>query len=560
MIRPFNQRPSAQVLYFAIVFVVIYLTVGGIYYEGAADSVFQTFIYGTFNNGSNALPDTFGCFTLVSYGLNFLHHYFPGFNWYDGLQLLMLFAATARILKLLLFDEQLTQREATITIILAPIIMGVFFRPVEFTKTSILISAAGLIGIYKSNKKHIVLGDLFLFSIGLLIRIEGGLLAFFIISIFFFCSHWGGAGNYKHWLTRALYTLIPIVVTCLILNLPKTGEETYYKSIRPYEYALTDFDRDKAAVTLTNAEDSAIFHGCVNFFFADSSHSNLYFFKKIGLLEFDKTPVSLVNRLYQLRVESWKWTKYLDILLSIKWLLFVWIISVIYFIPRNFIGFKVFCVNAACFLLLTMLSLWLKPEEHLIAPGIALLILLNILLLNGSGILQQTNRILLISACLVLVGLSAGEMLRQIERTREENTRVIYYNEIAKTLAKNRQDCILLNIGSWDEAHHKMFDENMYAKLNNAYVIDGAILYFNESYQHMLAQLTGSKEFIKQWEYFADKQPCIFVSSEKRMEIILHYVNTVYKKKYTAKIVHSFYSAEQGDKSLSLFRIESNNH
>ena len=109
MIRPFNQRPSAQVLYFAIVFVVIYLTVGGIYYEGAADSVFQTFIYGTFNNGSNALPDTFGCFTLVSYGLNFLHHYFPGFNWYDGLQLLMLFAATARILKLLLFDEQLTQ-------------------------------------------------------------------------------------------------------------------------------------------------------------------------------------------------------------------------------------------------------------------------------------------------------------------------------------------------------------------------------------------------------------------------------------------------------------------
>ena len=111
----------------------------------------------------------------------------------------------------------------------------------------------------------------------------------------------------------------------IFVNIPKTPEEAYYLKIRPYEFALTDFDRGSAEVYLQSKEDSVIFNSCVNFFFADSAKCNLPFFEKIGVIPLDKTPSSLARRILHFQFQQNKIKVFLEILKDLKWLLLLWI-------------------------------------------------------------------------------------------------------------------------------------------------------------------------------------------------------------------------------------------
>jgi hypothetical protein len=131
-----------------------------------------------------------------------------------------------------------------------------------------------------------------------------------------------------------------------------------------------------------------------------------------------------------------------------------------------------------------------------------------------------------------------------------------YYNYISDCINKNSSCNRVFNIGTWDEAHHKLFQRNLFSGLPNTYVLDGAILYFNGSYQRSMESVTGSRIFVDQWQYFV--KPCnVFVCSSKRMNILLRYLNVIYGKHYEPESILQFGPSPPGVDAPEVFRIES---
>ncbi len=537
--------------------VILYLTFGGIYYEGALDTVIQTYVYGLFSGGSNAMPDTFGLFVLLATPLNFFYRLFPTINWYDCFQAIILGACVCWLINTLILYEK---HEKLTSLFLGALffvtIVSRILQPVELTKTAMLVAAISLIEVYRAKAfaRYFIFGTFFLLA--LLMRVESGLLVFAIAAPFFFMDADIDSGEYKRWLQKTLFLSILIGGVSLLVNFPKTSEEKYYLQIRPYEYSLTDFDREQAVVKLQNREDSVIFRSCVNFFFADSSRCNLAFFNKIGLLQFDKTPGSMVGRLQSISIPNTKWHSFIEVLKAVKWMLLILLCLCIQISASKFYRIRILIANFFALVLLCFLSLWLKPEEHVIAPALAILILLNLIWIRQHP--YNISRALNLFITIAAMGFVSIEMYGQFHRMKHQREEYAYYDYVGNYLQNHKIENYLLNIGSWDEAHHKMFDQNKFAELPNAYVIDGAILYFNGGYQKLMKNTTGSAKFIDQWQYFIDRKGSVFVSSEKRIAMLLEYMNVVYHQNYRAQRILHFNPADENQqyKALGLFVVK----
>jgi hypothetical protein len=84
--------------------------------------------------------------------------------------------------------------------------------------------------------------------------------------------------------------------------------------------------------------------------------------------------------------------------------------------------------------------------------------------------------------------------------------------------------------------------------------LDGAKLYFNRAHQRLIDSVTGTNLFIGQYEYFVQHR-AVFVSSKARMDLIVQYLNIVYKKQYSMICTKEFPSALFPEQSLGLFMI-----
>ncbi len=536
--------------------VVLYLTFGGIYYEGALDTVIQTYVYGLFSGGSNAMPDTFGLFVLLSTPLNFLYRLFPTINWYDCFQAIILGACVCWLIKtLILYEKHENLTSLFLGALFFITIVSRILQPVELTKTAMLVAAISLIEVYRAKTfaRYSLFGIFFL--VALLMRVESGLLVFAIVAPFFFMDVTATGGRYKGWVQKTIFLSLLVGSVSLLVNIPKTPEEEYYLKIRAYEYSLTDFDREQAVVKLQNREDSVIFRSCVNFFFADSSRCNLAFFNKIGLLQFDKTPGSMVDRLQSISIPHTKWHSFIEVLKAVKWLLLILLCLLIQISASKFYSVRILIANLYALALMCFLSLWLKPEEHVVAPALAVLILLNLIWIRQHS--HNTSRALNLFITIAAIGFISKEMYGQFHRMKHQRDENAYYNYVGNYLQMHSAENYLLNIGSWDEAHHKMFAQNNFAGLPKAYVIDGAILYFNGGYQKLIKNTTGSTKFIDQWQYFIDRKGSVFVSSEKRMAMLLEYMNVVYHQNYKAQRILQFNPADESQqkKALGLFVV-----
>jgi hypothetical protein len=533
---------------------VLYLFFSGLYYETTDDGICKNYIAGWYSGGSNALPDTFGCYVLISGFLNWLYNHFPGISWFDIFHFSFLSLGFILLLRLFFFNRNVPDKIGYLFLatLITITIAGVFFVPVEFAKTTIFLSGLSMIEIYRKQKTGLVAAVFFLllFFIGLLMRIEAALLGFVITSSFFLSI----STDFRWWLRKSIPPFLLVILVSLLVNFPKTKEEEYYLKIRAYEYAITDFDRANTTVRLRTEKDSVIFAACTHFFFADSANCNVEYFKKIGIAQFDKTPVSILNKLIQFKIDAGKVDQLFAVFFHLKWLLCLFLISLIgiqYLHPdRN----KLLLANIFGFCLLVFISIWLKPEDHVIYPVITLLLLLNIYFLKqevaSKGIPHKTYVLIIPFICFL-----SGELLCQYQRASREKERSGYYSSIALYLKNHPVGHTILNIGCWDQANNKLFQANGFAILPNAYLLDGGILYFNQGYQDMMRKTTGKEDFLGQWEYFIYNKGSIFVSSQKRMDLILSYMNTVYHKKYTLVRSKEFNASFSGTEPLALFQI-----
>lgn len=555
----YNYKFSSQSLQRYLWFfpLMICLVYEGVFYENTNDTVAQTYINGYFSNQSVVFPNTFGCFTLLSYLLNWLFIRYPNIYWYDGFQLTIL-VLSCLYLYFLLMSSIKEKRVAKIVFraLLFLVIAGVFLRPAEFTRTTILLAGLSMVGMYrmKSSNSFTFLLCQAIFLISLLMRIEAAAVSFLLVSAHFFAS----STNSMLWLRKFVFSGILMVGISILVNTPITNIDNDYLNIRPYEYAITDFDKEHSSVKLENKEDSVVFHACTQFFFADVQHADITFFKKIGLGTFDKTPVSLIKKFILFDIKAVKIHQFFDVLVAIKWLVLTWLCSVLFFFYSVPFSAKHLLTNMFSVFVITWISVFMKSEAHVIAPLFAILLLLNLLtVFENVAIFPHKGRNYLILGALLIILPNA--IFCQKETSKEKIVATDYYFNVAKYLSQHPHESILLNVSSWDQGHRKMFQRNHFSSIPNAFVLDGGILYGNTSYQQLMKEVTGSDTFIGHWEYFVGKRHCTFLSSLDRMNMLVEYVNTVYGKQYEVECIKVFNTPIIGEEPLCLFNVVASN-
>ena len=246
--------------------------------------------------------------------------------------------------------------------------------------------------------------------------------------------------------------------------------------------------------------------------------------------------------------------QYESMLIKMKWLIVLWLLSVIYAMKVSNLALKILLINIAGLSIITFVSLLLKPEEHVIFPIFSVLLLLNLIYIIDTGFFESYSYKHSIFLMIILIP-SFAESYRQCKATNTEQDRANYYSSVAAYLKANPAKLTVLNIGSWDHGHHKMFQENVFSNLRNAYVLDGAKLYFNHDHQKIIETTTGSFSFIGQWEFFMKNKGCDFISTPERMSFILHYINIVYNKHFFAICKKQFPVLIDKQEPLAIFEV-----
>jgi hypothetical protein len=549
-------NPGKISLLVTIIALGLYLSGGGIYYEATTDSFAQAFMYGSFSGGENALPYTFGCYILLSSLINFLHNHIPAVNWYDSLHALVLFTCLASSVRLLWgMNRGKPFIFHALTLLILCTSMGIFFKPAEFTKTGMLAASVGLAGMffYKPLNKRYYWFHVLLFLTGLLFRIEAGVLSFFICVMLILGQTPSSLTQCFSLFNRLLVPFLLILLVSFIVNYPFTPEDSYYLKIRPYEFAVTDFDRDAETVSLTSKTDSVIYQAGVNFFFADSANSNPTFFKRVGVIPFDKTPSTLLKRLFLNSFSIAKINSLFNVYVKQKW--FLLLIALLCLITWEAGFFSIVISLSSVFLLITFVSLWLKPEEHVIGPTLSITVLFTLMWLANHSYLAAKSRYKNAMYASLTFVFCAGSLTRQQENVQAEKLRHTYYSNIADYVAKDPAKVKILNISTWDKANRKMFEENAFLHDSSVLVLDGGILYFNSGYQKKIREITGSKSFIGQWDFFLRDSCTVFVSSNERMATILNYINSVYNKGYKYNRQKSFANPPDNCPPIQFYKI-----
>jgi len=204
--------------------------------------------------------------------------------------------------------------------------------------------------------------------------------------------------------------------------------------------------------------------------------------------------------------------------------------------------------------MVAFISLWLKPEEHVILPAVSIMLILTSIYIVDNGFFDSYSYKHWIFVFIISIPIYI-EINRQSIMVETERKRAAYYSSVVNFLKTSPAGLTVLNIGSWDDGHHKLFEENVFSNIPHAYVLDGAKLYFNRNHQNLLRSITGTSSFIGQWEFFIKNKDCVFVSNADRMNLILHYLNVVYGRHYFSICKKQFDSTIKGQMPLAIYEV-----
>lgn len=532
----------------------ILLLFNGLYYENVNDGVLQVFISGLFSNGRNALPDSFGCFVLISRPLNYLYKTIPNVNWYDIFQVAVLGVSSFSIGWLILKETatQLNSGQLTVFAIPCAVILGEFFLPVEFTQSAFLLGFTAILYLENSEKvfssKSLFWGAAFLLAT--LIRIESVVAV--VISYKIFCVFNGVYANTATLRKNTNY-IFAIIVVSLLANIPKSSEEAYYIKIRGYEYALADFTRQNTQSEIKSKKDSMVFFCATQFFFSDSSQSNPAFFKKVHTLGFDKTPTGIYTALLNFKISNNKVVLFNHILLGSKELFVFFIatfIAAAIVLPKR----QVALLAVSLFVeggLIFIISLVLKPEAHVIRPFFACLALLNIILIIQKSKSDSFRGGL---QAFILTSTSLSLVSNQCKTVHSQQMRATYFQRVQQSITlQNSYGPVVLNVTVWDNMHYQMFSDNI-SNLQNTFIFDNGILYFNQGYVANMVARTGTAEYIRQIQLVFNNPQTKIYSTESRIKLILSYLKIMYNISYKVEKVSCFQQQGQ-DNPICIFKI-----
>ena len=495
----------------------VFLAFGGLYYQTASDTVFPTYIFGIYSGGSNALPDTFGCFSGISKCFNLLYQHGVGTDIYDWFQFISVFFCSAY------WSYHLIRSRIALWLMI-PVVASLLdpFMPFEFSKTSMLLSVTGLHIIHSDGRLLAYIFGICLFSLGFLVRPEPVIIC---MILFFAATLLHLRSSLKPLKTLALPVLAVMVLSAVFLNSSRTKEDIYYREFRKYEYTLVDFRKGQIDDVQLNPVDKMKLQAAQGFFFADREALNTSFFKEIGIQPLDKTPVSLLRAFWKTEWTYDGLSRFTTGIFNLKF----------HFLCLLLTGLLLWNKNRAKVLVLTMalllivgFSVFLKTENHFISSSMmTTFLLIGVLkdrIPDGSESENRSTPVFILVRMLFASLLMIVEKVQLVSASKRTSE---YYNSVQDKLEHLNPETLVYNISYWDKLHYRLFSPVQPEGSYKATVIDGGALYLNEDYQGLMSDRTGRSRFEDQFLYLVEEGR-FFVSSQKRMSLMTDYMNVVH--------------------------------
>jgi hypothetical protein len=516
-----ERRQAFATVVHLMVIGAIALLLGGFYYQTESDTVFPIYIFGMYSGGANAIPDTFGCFAAISDVFNHLYRAGAGSAIYDWFQLLTVLGCAAywsyQLLSRIAFTSSVKWLAAPLAVAIIDPVM-----PLEFTKTAMVLSMTGFHVTCMSRAwYHILTGGL-LVALGFLVRPEP--VTIMLVMVILATPMRTGSMPLRGWVRSIVATAsVVLTLSVVFLNSGRTPADVRYKEIRPYEYVLVDFRKDVSEAEGLSIRDKVKLKAARNFFFSDTDELHVAFFKEAGVQPMDKRPIPILRGFVRFDWFMDGWRTFLHGANALKFHLITFMLLPILLWRRH----RPLAVFAVLTLLLVLsISMFLKTEHHFITAtmSVAILILCGNALPIGRYEERDTGRWQM-GLLIVLSALMMSEKFSLVDDSRQKDE---YYQAVASELGAHRPESLVLNISFWDRCRYRLFTPVQPAGYERMTVLDGGILYLNDNYQQMLRERTGQETFAQQFMELIDLENRVFVSSERRMNLLVNYMNVVH--------------------------------
>lgn len=496
---------------------LVFLCSGGLYYQTESDTVFPTYIFGMYSGGSNVLPNTFGCFSGISYWFNLLYNHGASSDIYDWFQLVSVSSCAVYWVYSLIQAKNAPWLMIPVFVSLVDPLL-----PFEFSKTAMLLSITGLHIITERIQLLTHITGVFLVSLGFLVRPEPVIISIIILLISIILNF---PASYKKLTALVLPFLIVIFLSIIFLNSERTNEDLYYKEFRKYEYTLVDFRKGLINEVGLGPIEKMKLQAAQNFFFADREELSLSFFQEIGIQPLDKTPISLIKALWNSNWITSGYVKFARGVFELKFHFLTLLLTALLLWKKN--RLMVWFLLLSTFIIISF-SIFLKTEYHFITTTLMTTFLIfgvsKNKLPDKSEISKLPNRILVIVLLITLSTLMLFEKTQLVSTSKKKSE---YYQLIQNELEGFEPNTLVLNISYWDKLHYRLFSTVQPEEHEKVVVIDGGALYLNENYQRMMSNRTGGNQFVEQFQYLVNQEK-LFVSSRKRMDLITNYMNIVH--------------------------------
>lgn len=491
---------------------------GGFYYQTQSDTVFPTYIFGFYSLGTNALPNSFGCFSFISEIMNYLGKLMPPEYVYDGFQFLMVISSIV-ILAIKIFDKYRIGNALSFFLFFSILIfLSDFFRPFEFSKTSFVVAFAAL---YNPTKKSISLISLLLLILAFLIRPEPVVICVILFVAFEFLTQ-----NKNYFTIFFKYSTIAFLLFCIsvLVNSGSNYEENYYQTIRPYEYALSDFNKINQSYG-NNKQDSVKLNMAVHFFYADKEKINVDLFNKLKVVNIDKTPLSIIMSFKNFKENIVNGIKFLNNPKKLFFIVMFYVFIIVIMVLYKFYDLSIFLFFAL--VLISFISIYFKLEYHFFTPIMAIALIVSLSFFCKKNIHFEKN-ILYYFLIIGIVLIGMGFINFQNKLINKASSKQTYYSHVFQEIENSNNRYNVLNVGVWDEFHNKLFTKIQPNNSDNIIVLDGGILYINRMHQKNLRKISNKDTFVEQYLYFLKNSNSILYSPVERFNLINDYTKLIY--------------------------------
>lgn len=564
-----------------VVIVAILPLIGWQYYDKGSDQSFTAVFKGVFSDAHGHLSNNDGNWIMLHYILQFMYVLSPRWDWY-GITMIVFVSlviyAFAKVVWFATNSSKLTvSRLFLLVVYLIPATLLVDSIVIlEFTRVSILLSSLGLISIiigtiYNVEQKHIAVYKfgLLIFCLGCLVRIQGGLLAFFLLLPFVAYMYIKSNVSFRYLMKISIFPVVFMSIATLFSSLKWNEDTDVVPKYAGYAISLKEMNTPMAQLNITNERDSITYKVITQLYYLnDPKNIDTSFFERIKAPYIDKklysipamlsNSVNFKNKLIEQGRSNIK---------DLSWFVvgfFLYFIICMILLPSaraktwSWILFYLLYV----IVLYAAISGLLKMERRVASPLFFSSILALLLIIQPSINSAVSNRVLKVSVFLAVVVTSCLGLISSKHYFNGVKNEAMYYTQIAHYASCKEERYIFLESLSYHVYNHPFQCDPLLS--DKFYPLINSLFFADPTYGKKMKAITKSDDVEGYWKFVAsNSKDCLFVSTPDEIATILQYTNTMYGLNLHFKAISKDLRLELSQDNLAalnpyyLYKIES---